>query len=110
AETAGRMLSAYEQHDYGAIFRAVNAFTTLDLSAFYADVSKDRLYTFAARSPERRSAQTAMYRIADGLTRLIAPILSFTADELWRHLPPVAGREASVHIAVFPSRGDLDAL
>ena len=69
----------------------MNAFTTLDLSAFYADVSKDRLYTFAARSPERRSAQTAMYLMADGLTRLIAPILSFTADELWRYLPRVPG-------------------
>jgi isoleucyl-tRNA synthetase len=109
-DVARAVLTAYEQHDYGAIFRAVNTFTTLDLSAFYADVSKDRLYTFAARSPERRSAQTAMYQMADGLTRLIAPILSFTADELWRYLPRLAGREASVHIAVFPSREALGAL
>ena len=85
-------------------------FATVDLSAFYADVSKDRLYTFAALSRERRSAQTAMYLMADGLTRLMAPILSFTADELWRYLPRVPGREASVHIAVFPSRDELRAL
>ena len=60
---------------------------TVDLSAFYADVSKDRLYTFAASSDERRSAQTAMYIMADGLARLLAPILPVTSDELWGYLP-----------------------
>src|SRR5207342_2946138 len=110
ADTARRILRAYEDYDYGTISQALNTFTTVDLSSFYADVSKDRLYTFAARSAERRSAQTAMYLMADGLTRLMAPILSFTADELWRFLPRVAGREASVHIAVFPSADELRAL
>jgi len=80
----------------------------VDLSAFYADVSKDRLYTFAARSRERRSAQTAMFVMADGLTRLMAPILSFTADELWRYIP--AAREESVHIALFPTADELNGL
>jgi len=107
ADMAQRMLRAYEHYGYAAIFQAVNAFTTLDLSAFYADVSKDRLYTFAARSRERRSAQTAMYLMADGLTRLLAPILSFTADELWRFLP--GSREESVHMAVFPAAAGLQA-
>ena len=107
AEVGQRILRAYDDYEYGTIFQAANAFATLDLSAFYADVSKDRLYTFAAGSPERKSAQTAMYLMADGLTRLIAPILSFTADELWRFLP--SHREESVHIAVFPSRAELDA-
>ena len=88
------------------ISQALIQFATVDLSAFYNDISKDRLYTFAARSNERRSAQTAMYLMADGLTRLMAPILSFTADELWRFLPGT--REESVHIAVFPSAADLD--
>jgi len=78
----------------------------VDLSAFYADVSKDRLYTFGAASPERRSAQTAMYVIADGLARLLAPIVPVTADELWRHLP--GERDGSVHIAEFPD--DLASL
>jgi isoleucyl-tRNA synthetase len=105
SDVAGRILDAYDGYDYGTIFQALNGFTTVDLSAFYADVSKDRLYTFAARSRERRSAQTAMYIMADGLTRLVAPILSFTADELWRHLP--GSREESVHIALFPTRADL---
>src|SRR5262249_27009100 len=101
ADVALRILRAYDDYDYGAIFQALNAFTTVDLSAFYNDISKDRMYTFAARSRERRSPQTAMYIRADGLTRLLAPILSFTADELWRFLP--GAREESVHIAVFPS-------
>jgi isoleucyl-tRNA synthetase len=107
ADSARRILTGYDSYDYGAIFRLVNQLTTLDLSAFYADVSKDRLYTFAARSQERRSAQTAMYVIADGLTRLIAPILSFTADELWRYLPSASSREPSVHMALFPSHEEL---
>src|SRR5438094_6043942 len=79
ADVARRILRAYEEYDYSKISQALNAFATVDLSAFYNDVSKDRLYTFAARSPERRSAQTAMFIMADGLTRLMAPILSFTA-------------------------------
>ena len=61
ADAAERILRAYQVHEYGTIFQALNTFATLDLSAFYADVSKDRLYTFAARSRERRAAQTAMY-------------------------------------------------
>ena len=106
AGTALRILRAYEEYDYGTISSALNSFATVDLSAFYNDISKDCLYTFAPRSPERRSAQTAMYLMADGLTRLMAPILSFTADELWRFLP--AEREASVHMAVFPQPAELE--
>jgi isoleucyl-tRNA synthetase len=105
AEVGQRILRGYEDYDYLPIFQALNAFTTVDLSAFYNDISKDRLYTFAARSRERRSAQTAMYQMADGLTRLMAPILSFTADELWRFLPGT--RQESVHVAVFPSHEDF---
>jgi isoleucyl-tRNA synthetase len=108
ADVAKRVLKAYDGYDFSTIFQVVNAFTTVDLSAFYADVSKDRLYTFAPASKERRSAQTAMYVMADGLTRLLAPILSFTSDELWRHLP--GGREESVHLALFPTAGSLDEL
>ena len=88
--------------------RRVNAFITVDLSAFYADVSKDRLYTFAAGSNERRSAQTAMYVMTDGLTRLLAPILSFSTDELWRYLPGT--REESVHLALFPPVSEIEPM
>jgi len=87
------------------VCQALNAFATVDLSAFYADVSKDRLYTFAPASRERRSAQTTMYIVADGLARLFAPVLSFTMDEVWRHIPGT--RDESVHIAVFPDSADL---
>jgi len=105
ADVAKDMLHAYEGFDYTTVCQLLNAFTTVDLSAFYADVSKDRLYTFAARSRERRSAQTAMYVMADGLSRLFAPVLSFTMDEAWRHLPGT--REESVHIATFPTSETL---
>ena len=102
--TADAVIAAYERYDYPAIFQTLNQFLTVDLSAFYADVSKDRLYTLAAASPERRSAQTAMYVMAEGLARLLAPILPVTSDELWRHLP-AGSREASVHLSLFPADG-----
>jgi isoleucyl-tRNA synthetase len=108
ADAAIEMLEAYDAYDFPTIFQRINQLTTVDLSAFYADVSKDRLYTFAAGAPERRSAQTAMYLIADGLARLLAPILPFTSDEIWRHLPAV--RVPSVHIAEFPSRAEVGTL
>ena len=107
-EVAQKVLKAYDAYDYSTIFQAVNSFITIDLSAFYADVSKDRLYTFAAASKERRSAQTAMFLMTDGLARLLAPILSFSADELWRYLPGT--REESVHLALFPSATEIDQL
>ena len=108
ADIGLRIRRAYESYDYGTVFQAVNSFMTVDLSAFYADVAKDRLYTFAARSRERRSAQSAMYIMADGLARLAAPILSFTADEVWHHLP--GPRLESVHLATFPSTQELGGL
>ena len=108
AEVSEKILTAYEEYDYSTIFQTINAFATVDLSAFYVDVSKDRLYTFAAGSKERRSAQTAMYLMADGLARLLAPLLSFSADELWRYLP--GKREDSVHLALFPAKAELDLL
>jgi len=96
-----RVQRAYAAYDFQTIFHAINEFVTVDLSAFYLDVSKDRLYTFRADSVERRSAQTAIYTIADGVARLLAPILSITADEIWRFLPGT--REESVHLALFPA-------
>jgi len=105
-DAASKMIEAYEQYDFQTIFFTLNTLMTVDLSAFYLDVSKDVLYTFAPRSRERRSAQTAIFRIADGLARLIAPILPITTDEVWRHLP--GARPESVHLAEFPDQ--LDAL
>jgi isoleucyl-tRNA synthetase len=110
AEVARRILKAYDEYDYPAIFQTLNSFMSVDLSALYSDVSKDRLYTFAAASRERRSAQTAMYVMADGFARLLAPILPVTAEQLWTHLPVLAGREESVHLALFPQAADLEAM
>jgi isoleucyl-tRNA synthetase len=101
AGTASRVVEAYEDYDYPAIYQAANQFITVDLSAFYVDITKDRMYTLGTRSEARRSGQTAMFLIVDGLARLLAPILPFTMDEVWRSLP--GDREASVHLALFPS-------
>ena len=92
----------YAGFEFHRVYHAVNEFAIVDLSSFYLDVLKDRMYTFAPTSRERRSAQTVLWRITEALVRLVAPILSFTADEVWEHLPQVEGREASVHLALFP--------
>ena len=105
AECADRIVTAYDDYDYPAIFQAANTFITVDLSAFYVDVTKDRMYTFGAKSEARRSGQTAMLAIVDGLARLLAPVLSVTMDELWRTLP--GKRLPSVHMAVFPMGDEI---
>ncbi len=96
------MVAAYEAYDFQAAYNALYNFCTVTLSARYFDIIKDRLYIFAPRSLGRRSAQTALYKIADSLCRLMSPILVFTSDEAWENLPGT--REASVHIAEFPGR------
>ena len=100
-EAAQRVTRAYEEYDFQTVFQTLNTLATVDLSAFYVDVTKDRMYTFGARSPQRRSAQTVMYLISDGLARLLAPILPATSDELWRFLP--GRRSESVHLEDFPA-------
>ena len=99
---AERILGWYEAFEFHRVYHAVNEFAIVDLSAFYIDVLKDRMYTFAPASLARRSAQTALWRITEALVRLVAPILSFTADEVWEYLPAMEGREESVHLAQFP--------
>ena len=100
-EVATRVLRAYDRYEFQTVVHTLNNYLTVDLSAFYVDISKDRLYTFGPGSDARRSAQTAIHTIVDGLTRLIAPILPITADELWRNLPDADAD--SVHLADFPS-------
>ncbi len=107
AELDAKIREAYEDFEFHRAYHALNEFVNTDLSALYLDVLKDRLYTFAPNHPGRRSAQTALWRIAEALTRLIAPILSFTADEVWQQLPKVEGRESSVHLALFPNIADI---
>ena len=107
AELDAAMRKAYDDFEFHRAYGALNEFTNTDLSALYLDVTKDRLYTLAPDAAGRRSAQTAIWRIAEALTRLIAPILSFTADEVWQYLPPVADRPTSVHLAFFPDLSDV---
>src|SRR6185295_6878921 len=87
------------------VYHTAYGFATVDLSAVYFDVLKDRLYTAATRSQARRSAQTALYRLLGALVRLLAPILSFTAEEVWLNM----GHKESVHVAYFPEPADLTA-
>jgi len=95
----------YDNFEFHKVYHAVYAFCTVDLSSVYFDVLKDRLYTTAPKSQARRSAQTALYRLLDAFVRLLAPLMSFTAEEVWGHM----GRPESVHIAHFPEPGDLSA-
>jgi isoleucyl-tRNA synthetase len=94
----------YEAYEFHTVYHTLYNFCTVTLSARYFDIIKDRLYTAAPRSHARRSAQTALYRIADALARMLAPILVFTADEIWENLPKASDNErlASVHIAELP--------
>src|ERR1700723_356161 len=97
----------YAALEFHRVYHAVNDFAVVDLSNFYLDVLKDRMYTFAPTSQARRSAQTVLWQITEALVRLVAPILSFTADEVWEYLPAVDGREASVHLAQFPKPEEI---
>ena len=102
-----KILGWYEAFEFHRVYHAVNDFAIVDLSSFYIDVLKDRMYTFALTSHARRSAQTVLWQITEALVRLVAPILSFTADEVWDYLPAVEGREASVHLALFPKPEEI---
>jgi isoleucyl-tRNA synthetase len=99
----------YEEFAFHKIYHRVNDFCIVDLSAFYFDVLKDRLYISAPRSQARRSAQTAIWRIGESLVRLLAPIMSFTCEEVWQYLPLVMKREESVHLASIPSPSEITA-
>ena len=85
------VVAAYAHHDFPEVVQRVQNFCTNELGALYLDITKDRLYTMQADSLGRRSAQSAMYRIAEAMMRWLAPILSFTAEEIWQHMPGKRG-------------------
>jgi isoleucyl-tRNA synthetase len=101
-ELIGRARKAYDNYEFHVIYHALFNFCTVDLSSFYLDILKDRLYTSPPASLDRRSAQTAMYRIADSLARLMAPIMVFTAEEIWNYLPAAADKSESIHLTRLP--------
>jgi isoleucyl-tRNA synthetase len=100
-ELEGRCREWYKSFEFHRVFHALHDFAVVDLSAFYFDVLKDRLYTFAPRNRARRSAQTTVYRIAKVLLTLLTPITVFTAEEIWKYFPRVAGDPDSAHLALF---------
>ncbi len=108
-----RVVAGYEGHQYHLVYHALNSFVTVTLSSFYLDVLKDRLYTSPRLSLARRSAQTVLFRMASEISRLAAPILCFTAEEIWQELEALQGRPrwgvASVHAEVFPEPSPLPA-
>jgi isoleucyl-tRNA synthetase len=97
----------YDEFAFHKIYHRVNDFCVVELSAFYFDVLKDRLYTYAPDSRARQAAQTAIWRIGEALVRLLAPIMSFTCDEVWQYLPAQPERLPSVHLAKFPTAADI---
>ena len=97
---------AYGDYEFHVIYHSLHNFCSVDMSAFYLDILKDRLYTSGTGSLDRRSAQTAMYEILLGMTKLMAPVLSFTAEEVWAFLPATSGKEESVHMSRFASASD----
>jgi isoleucyl-tRNA synthetase len=97
-----RCREAYENFEFHIVYHALNNFCSVDLSAQYLDIVKDRLYCETAQSQERRSAQTALYRILETLAHLMAPILSFTAEEIWEHMPKRDGATPSIFMSEIP--------
>ncbi|MBZ5606092.1 MAG: isoleucine--tRNA ligase [Acidobacteriia bacterium] len=107
AEVVARCRAAYKELAFHKVYRAVYDFATTDLSAVYFDILKDRLYTSATKSHARRSGQTALYKIHYALTRLVAPLLSFTAEEVWSYTARPSDAPESVHMALFPEPSEL---
>jgi isoleucyl-tRNA synthetase len=108
-ELTEKILRWYEDFEFHRIYQALNEFAVADLSSLYIDAVKDRIYTFAAQNPDRHSAQTVLWMIAEALVRLVAPLLSFTADEIWQYLPALSNRLPSVHLERFPEPASLAA-
>ncbi|HET7150916.1 MAG TPA: class I tRNA ligase family protein, partial [Candidatus Acidoferrum sp.] len=107
AELVRKCREWYANYEFHRVYHAIHDYCVVDLSAFYFDVLKDRLYTKAPKNKSRRSAQTAVWKIADALVRLAAPVLVFTAEEIWKYLPKAKAAPESVHIALFPEVGEF---
>lgn len=102
-EVAETVADAYEKYEFHRVYHTLNSFCTLELSSFYIDILKDRMYTFAPGVPQRRSAQTVMCGAVKHLTLWLAPILPFTAEEIWDEYQRLTGQElGSVHLQDFP--------
>ncbi len=97
-----RVTRAYEESEFHVVYHAISTFCVVDLSSFYLDITKDTLYCGAADGRERRSIQTVLFEAASVLVRLLAPVLSFTTEEIWGYLPQAKEKAISVHLAPLP--------
>jgi isoleucyl-tRNA synthetase len=102
SKTGKKILKAYENYEYHIVFHTIYNFFTVELSSFYLDVLKDRLYCSSKKSQLRRSAQTALFNLLKFTLVLMAPILPFTTEEVWEFMPAFKGKEESVHLEDFP--------
>jgi isoleucyl-tRNA synthetase len=106
-QARGQWIEAYGAHQYHVIYHGLHRFCNVTLSSFYLDIIKDRLYTSPPKHRGRRSAQTVLHRLATDLCLLAAPVLCFTAEEIWQELESLSGREAwaeeTVHARTFPA-------
>ncbi|NOX34600.1 MAG: isoleucine--tRNA ligase [Deltaproteobacteria bacterium] len=93
-----RSLASYEKYEFHTIYHTLHNFCVVDLSSFYLDIIKDRLYTSCAADPLRRDAQTVMFIILDAIVKIMAPILPFTAEEIYRHMPEDSNKKESIHL------------
>jgi isoleucyl-tRNA synthetase len=107
AEVGAKVLQGFEDYEYHTAFHAVYNFFTVELSSFYLDILKDRMYCSGRDSRLRRSGQTAMFRILKDTLRLMAPILPFTTEEAWEVMPSFPGKSESVHLENFPAFDEL---
>ncbi|TCL40246.1 isoleucyl-tRNA synthetase [Anaerospora hongkongensis] len=98
-----KVTQAYDAYEFHTLYHTVHNFCAIDLSSIYLDILKDRVYTAKPDSVERRAAQTAMYEILDTLVRLVSPVLTFSAEEVWQHMPKVAGNPESIQLADWPA-------
>jgi isoleucyl-tRNA synthetase len=107
ADLVKRCREWYANYEFHRIYHAIHDFCVVDLSAFYYDVLKDRLYTKAPKNRSRRSGQTAIWRITSALVRLACPVLVFTSEEIWKYMPKMKAEPESVHMALFPDEAEL---
>ena len=101
-QVRAKVTQAYEDYEFHLLYHTVHNFCAVDLSAFYLDILKDRVYTALPDSVERRAAQTAMYEILNTLVAVVAPVLTFTSEEVWQYMPQEAGRPESIQLASWP--------
>lgn len=102
-QVRAKVTKAYEDYEFHLLYHTIHNFCAVDLSSIYLDILKDRLYTSVPGSVERRAAQTAMYEILTTLVTMLAPVLTFTAEEVWQYMPKKKDMPESVQLAVWPA-------